>query len=64
MTRGPGHANRPKGTGAIRRAPKGGAGWVACGPQVNGRAPWLGRFNTYRDAEKALAAFLAKKEVA
>jgi hypothetical protein len=55
---------RAKGTGSIFRAPKGRHGWRAKGPRVDGKVEHLGHFDTYREAEKAIEAFVSGKKVA
>jgi hypothetical protein len=52
---------RPKGTGSIRRE-RGRPGWCINGPRIDGKALRLGGgYATYREAERALDAFLARK---
>jgi hypothetical protein len=58
------HGIRKKGTGSIHRA---GIRWEAEGPSgKDGRKVYLGRFDTAREAERAIAEYIAstKKEVA
>ena len=51
---------RKKGTGAIIRQRNG--RYRANAPRVNGEAPFLGTFDTTREAERAIDAYLAAQE--
>jgi len=56
---------RSHGTGVIRRASKNRAGWQAFGPQKGGKkGPYLGHFDTYGQAERAITFFLERAKVA
>ena len=56
---------RPKGSGQIRRPPKGRSGYLAHAPASKGRrGVKLGHFDTYRDAERAIEAHIAARKVA
>jgi len=49
---------RPRGKGSVSRR---GARWIARGPSEGGRATWIGSFETRREAERALEAWLASR---
>ena len=55
---------RPKGMGTITRDGRRN-GWSAYGPHSKETPKkWLGKFDTYREAERALAAFIAESQKA
>jgi len=59
------HNLRKKGSGSICRPSDGRPGWLAKGPRgPDGKVKRLGRFQTYREAEEAIAALIARKKVA
>lgn len=59
------HSPRAQGTGTIRRA-AGRIGWVAFSPKETSepRGKYLGRFDTYRQAERAIEKFILASKVA
>jgi hypothetical protein len=60
MSRAACHCIRARGTGSIHRA---GSRWEAEGPSdKDGRKVYIGRFDTYKQAERAIAEHLEAKK--